>query len=201
MKWRLTALLASVALWLGPFSIAGIAKKQFFKREFPSFATQHALAGLFTLRNQTWQQVQFQVKTSRSASWLTLSTAELSPIGVLGYRQRLDRVILLTNGKGKAADETHARVATWIARAYALRHVEAHNVTAVRITQTAWTTNTPELAQPAGHWEVNPAILPTSAHKTTLATFTIKNGKAVALSPAKTGTSNQKTPSVKTVPP
>lgn len=181
MKPRLFLLLILTVVWLVPFFWAGWMKRLPFK-VYPRLSFQYSAAGLFTQRIETWTQMLIQVQHNGSTDWTTLDTAELSPMGAFGYRQRLDRILQETQGR-KVADVVKPRLAAWLAQRYGELHPGQGNVTAVRFAQTLWPANSPELAQPAGHWQPNPPLENTTAQFRELAAYTIANGSARLILP------------------
>ena len=77
-------------------------------------------------------------------------------MGAFGYRQRLDRILQETTGRGPVADALQQRLALWVAKVYDAQHPEQAKVMGVRFGQTVWAAGSPELANPAGHWVPDP---------------------------------------------
>lgn len=88
-----------------------------------------------------------------AAEWRTVDAAEFSPMEVFGYRQRVDRVGIVTSKNRAMTDSVRLRLAEWVAREYAKRHPEAGLITGVQLTQTSHTTNQQTMELPSGHWQ------------------------------------------------
>jgi hypothetical protein len=173
MLIRFCLFAAFTLFWLIPFfltgSLLGTPLRVYRRLEF-----QYSSAALFTRRIARWNQPVFQVQTGNAPDWKILNTSELSPMGAFGYRQRLDRILLDTNGK-KTADEVRQRLAEWIANTHASKHPVLGAVTAVRMGSYSSPSNSPELAAPSGRWV--PGLQPNSTLNV-YATYMIREGKA-----------------------
>lgn len=176
---RLGLLLAFVVLWLIPFFWTGRMGRFPWKLP-PRLHTQYACAGLFTKRTWNWNQPLIQVRRGDTESWETLDMTELSPLGAYGYRQRLHRLLLKTAGS-KVRDSIRRRLALWVALHDQEAHPDQGAVMAVRYAQNVWPVNCPELVEPTGKWEVNPASLGPTGRFQVLATFALGNGAAKLL--------------------
>lgn len=163
-------------VWLGPFYFTGATIPQPVKIT-PRLTFQYSAAALFTRRVTNWNQTIFQVKTTVASDWKVIDTAELSPMGAFGYRQRIDRVFLDTSNK-KGVEQVRRRLAEWIAKEYARRHLNEGEVTGVRMGQTTWASNRPELASPKGAWAREPKGMEPSQLFKAFASFTLTEGKA-----------------------
>lgn len=176
MVVRVIISLVLSVFWLVPFYLAGsmlYPPAMVYSR----LNFQYTAAGLFTRRIPIWTQTLYQVRTKYLAEWRYIDTAELSPMGAFGFRQRVDRVFQDTSGK-PLTEQVRLRLAEWVALEYAKRHPAEGEVTGVRIGQTSWAANRPELAMPRGEWERNPVDLQPSAPFRAQASFTISQGKA-----------------------
>lgn len=176
MKLRLSCLLTFVMLWLVPFYLTG-AMLPSPSAIYSRLRFQYSAAGLFTRRITNWNQTLFQVRTQAVSEWKTLETAELSPMGAFGFRQRMDRVFQDTSNK-KGVEQVRQRLAEWIGEEYAKKHPNEGEVTGVRMGQTFWASNRPELAQPKGEWVREPEDMEPSTPFKAYASFTITKGKA-----------------------
>lgn len=176
MRFHILALM--VFAWLIPFYCVG-SMLGLPVRIYSRLAFQYSAAGLFTRRVPFWTQTLIQVQSKGAADWKTIDTSELSPMGAFGFRQRLDRVLQDTIGKN-VADVVRQRLAEWVAKEYAKRHPNEGEVIGVRMGQTTWASNTPELATPAGEWVRDPVDLKPPTPFRAYASFTITQGKAVA---------------------
>ncbi len=148
MRLKIALLMVILIAWLVPFYWAG-SMRSVTVPLYPRLAFQYTAAGLFTRRVSSWNQTLIQVQSKGAADWKTIDTAELSPMGAFGFRQRLDRVLLDTQGK-QTAKLVQQRLAEWTAREYAKLHANEGEVIGVRMGQTTWASNTPEMAMPAG---------------------------------------------------
>ena len=146
-------------------------------RLHPRLSFQYTAAGLFTHRVGPWTQMQIQVQHEGVAPWKTISTAELSPMGAFGYRQRLDRILQETHGR-RVGDEVRQRLAGWIAQKYEKQHPEQGKVTAVLFGQTVWASNSADLANPSGHWEPLPPAGSQPTRLQVLSAYSIAQGQA-----------------------
>lgn len=113
-----------------------------------------------------------------AAEWRTVDAAEFSPMEVFGYRQRVDRVGIVTSKNRAMTDSVRLRLAEWVAREYAKRHPEAGLITGVQLTQTSHTTNQQTMELPSGHWQCDTMALDPKRTLQILATFSIADGKA-----------------------
>ena len=170
-------LVAFTVLWLMPFFWVGQT------RALPVRVPQrllhlYACAGLFTKRTWNWNHPLIQVRHEGSAVWKTLRTAELSPLGVYGYRQRIDR-LLLKSGGTKVESAIRSRLAAWVAQRTEETEPGADRVEAVRFTQNVWPVSCPDLRSPSGHWGCDPAELGPDGRNVVMAEFSIQEGKVL----------------------
>ncbi len=177
MNSRLSLLLILLVVWLVPFFYAGLMG-QLPVGIYPRLSHQYTAAGLFFLkRSEAWSQMLIQVQRNGMVEWKMLDTSELSPMGAFGYRQRLDRILQETNGKS-LAEAVRQRLAVWVAERVKQLHPDQGAVVSVRFGAKVWQANTPELAQPAGHWVPDlPADSPTTPF-ILLSSFAINQGMA-----------------------
>lgn len=139
---------------------------------------QYSAAGLFTRRIESWNQTLYQVQTTGHMEWRTIDTAEFSPMGAFGFRQRLDRVFQDTSNK-RGMEKLRLRLAEWLAREYTRKHPSEGAVTGVRVGQTYWATDRREMTQPQGAWVREPVNLEPSRPFKPHASFIIRKGAAV----------------------
>ncbi|WP_395735911.1 hypothetical protein [Prosthecobacter sp.] len=180
MKLRLACLGFFVVVWLIPFFVSGAMLGPLPVRVYSRLNFQYTAAGLFTRRVPVWHQTLIQVQSKGAADWKTIDTAELSPMGAFGFRQRVDRVLMDTNSHVKVAPMVRQRLAEWVAKEYAKLHPNEGEVTGVRMGNTIWTTHRPEMANPSGEWVRDPVDIKPSAPFRPYASFTVTQGKAVA---------------------
>ncbi|MEZ0273985.1 MAG: hypothetical protein ACAH88_03705, partial [Roseimicrobium sp.] len=182
MKLRLVLLAALTLLWLVPCFLAGSLGRLPVKVP-PWLSLQYTAGGLFfTSRTDKWAQTQVQVHRRGTSNWQTIDTAQFSPMGTFGYRQRLDRVLQETNGK-PAADGARQRLAEWIARRDEQVYPDSPGVMAVRFGATVWAANSPELARPSGHWLPDPPTGRPLVPFHPLSAYFLKEGKALPMAP------------------
>ena len=98
-------------------------------------------------------------------------------MSAFGFRKRLDRVFQDTSNKS-GMEKVRQRLAEWIAAEYSKRHPNEGEVTGVRMGQTFWASNRPDLAQPKGEWVREPEDMEPSTPFKAFASFTITRGKA-----------------------
>jgi len=107
-----------------------------------------------------WGDVAVLVREHEKAPWVQVDFTRISPQGLAGHRQRIDRVLEECVKRRKRLN-LFPRVCEDIAR----KHVETGGsaVTEVRIVKTNWRAGSPPMANPAGHWNPPPvARVPTS---------------------------------------
>lgn len=115
---------------------------------------------LFTRSAQVWGDVAVLVREQERAPWVQVDLTRISPQGLAGHRQRIDRVIEETVRRRKRLN-LFPRVCEDIAR----KHFETGGgeVTEMRIVKTNWRAGTPPMAKPVGHWNPPPvAVVPAS---------------------------------------
>ncbi|MCX6857004.1 MAG: hypothetical protein NTV80_19100 [Verrucomicrobia bacterium] len=102
---------------------------------------------------------------------------DLSPLGALGNRQRLDNLLEKTPGN-QMEKAVLQRLAAWVAVKCVEMQFVPEPIVSVRFINVNWPTNSSELASPAERWL---SILPegkSSAKTRIIATFGIENGAA-----------------------
>lgn len=159
--------------WLLPFTWIGTKLGHLPFRIPDRLWQQYATAGLFTLRTSSWTDWRIEVRFHGSDDWRGLDWDDVSSMPASGYRQRIDRILGDTRSK-KISENLRARLAGWIAQR--IKQAAGREVAGVRYYHRAWPTNTPEMAQPAGHWDGS-GSLPATTKVTLLGTYAIVDGK------------------------
>ena len=168
-------LVAFCALWLLPFFWVGI--KQPLPLRLPiRLHTAYACAALFTVRIPAWNQMLIQVRHEPKGPWLTLEMTELSPMRVFGFRQRLDRLLIVTKGR-KSNGPLWQRLAEWVAQRHCENHPERGDVVGVRFAENIWQVHCKELLNASSEWHRS-TDADSSARFKILAAFEISKGKA-----------------------
>jgi hypothetical protein len=180
LKLRQTVPSTLVMIWLVPFFWSGLMGRLPINIH-PRLSHQYTAAGLFfPKRSEAWSQMLIQVQRKGVVEWKAVNTSELSPMGAFGYRQRLDRILQETNGKS-LAEAVRQRLAVWVAERGKLLHPDQGEVMSVRFGAMAWQANTPELAQPAGHWVPDPPANSSTPPFILLSAFSINQGNALPI--------------------
>jgi hypothetical protein len=191
---------AALLIWLIPLYYTGTRHGSV--AYLPRRVTfQHAAAALFTDREASWNQLAFLVRTGSSEEWIEVDGKLLSRSQLAGYRNRLDRLVPMAR-RATIAKDIWRRLGTYVAVRYAAAHPNAEPVTEVRLVNTNWPTNLPEMTHPRGHWQIPPIADVPPERLRTLVTVQLRDGAAVAVtedvhrSPAPAGASAPRTPPV-----
>jgi hypothetical protein len=167
--WIKVWLLAITFLWLIPVLVAGskTAKIKFLPKHI---SYQYSCAGLFTGREGAWAQACYLVKLKGRPNWIELSREIVSPMPVAGYRQRLDRLITETR-KSKSKDKLYLRLSAHIAGRYKQMYPGETSVEEVKIVNSAWRTDDPEMIMPKGRWRLPSALGADRTHFKTIGCY------------------------------
>jgi hypothetical protein len=141
---------------------------------------QHAAAALFTDREASWNQIAFLVRTGTAKEWIEVDRNCLSRSQLAGFRNRLDRLVPMVR-RSQIAERVWKRLGEDVAARYAKAYPQAAPITTVRIVNTNWPTNLPEMTHPLGHWEIPPIEQVDPARVRILATIELQGGRAVSV--------------------
>lgn len=139
-------------LWCVPLVFFGCRFAQFPSETFHRWNIWDCGA-LFTRAAEVWGDLAVQVRADARQSWVQVDLETISPQGLAGYRQRIDRVMEEVYKRRKRLD-LFPRLCADIAA----KHEAAGGgrVTEMQILKTNWRAGTPPMAQPAGHWNPPP---------------------------------------------
>jgi hypothetical protein len=134
-----------IIVWLLPLGL--FAPKFFAYSEFSRWNVWDC-AALFTRRAKVWGDLRAEARTS--GGWQPLDFSKLSPQGLAGYRQRLDRVLEETV-KHKGVHNMVSQVSEHLAA-----HIERlglGHVYELRVYRINYTAGTPEMTNHRGNWD------------------------------------------------
>lgn len=142
---------------------------------------QQSVAELFTHRAGSWSDSFVLVQTRGGLNTMrTVPEEWLSSVEVAGERSRITRLMgLLRRRDGMEGALAH--LGAYIAGRVKQHAPEWGNVSHVRLMRAYWPTNLPEMMRPQGGWKLPPSDTIDSSRKTTIATITLQNGRAVAV--------------------
>lgn len=188
--WAISVLLT----WLIPVLWTGT--KHGYIQVFPErWKFQHAVAGLFTEREGSWNQPIFLVRASAAgAEWKEVPRGWLSQSMLAGYRNRMDRLLPMIRRSGDAG-RLMGRLGEFVAQQVALSEPGWGAVSEVRIMNTNWPSKLPEMMQPAGRWQLLAFDQMDPARVSEMALVKLKDKQAVAVllgTSGKSGLSRQK---------
>jgi hypothetical protein len=143
---------------------------------------QHAIAALFPKRQTAWSHPVYQVRTEGTdGQWVDFDRWLMSEIEVAGYRHRVDRLISMVAKSSQTGNSILAGLAEHAAVRVEETRPDLGRVTGFRVLTLIFPTNTPEMANPAGQWEIpEPARLDPKRVRLTVE-VEMKDGKAVAV--------------------
>jgi hypothetical protein len=111
-------------------------------------------AALFTSEAKVWGDISMIGRSkNKDNSWVQLDFESLSPQGVAGYRQRVDKIIEDAMRSRRKLD-FFPRVCEDIARK--AEELGYGNIEELRFVRTNWVAGSPAMAQPSGHWNPPP---------------------------------------------
>ena len=105
---------------------------------------------LFTRAAEVWGDISILVRSDSGGEWIQVNLAKISPQGLAGYRQRIDRVVEEAIRRRKVLN-LFPRVCADIAQKY--QESEGSAITEIQFVKTNWRSGSAPMSMPQGHWE------------------------------------------------